>query len=145
MRTLGALATDSFVRITKLSNGFVVHYQKASLVKRANPIFRTFLEGNAMGMQDKLNHLLDKAMNKIGEGDEWKEKEKAVASNEPPKYIDMYVLEERAIACLTEAEVSKTFSDAVKAQAEIEQLHAEGKFGSSVGVGDTAFISGSPE
>ena len=39
-RSMGALTSESFVWITKLSNGFVVHYKKASSVQRPNPALR---------------------------------------------------------------------------------------------------------
>lgn len=137
MRTMGALAAESFVRITKLSNGYVVHYQKASMVKRANPIFRAYQEARAMGVSEKMDRFMDKALEKFGEGEEWRGANAPSApKTEPSKYVDTWVLEERAIACLTEADVAKTFAEAVKAQTEIEQLYADGKFGSAIGVGD---------
>jgi len=123
-RTMGALTSESFVWITKLSNGFVVHYKKAAVVKRPNPALH-YADALPPDVRGKLDTLLNKAMDKMGEGEEWKEGDEKMPNPVPP-FVDCWMIEERAMACLTEVEVAKTFTDVVAAIAEIEQLYAKG-------------------
>ncbi|OGT60101.1 MAG: hypothetical protein A3E01_10285 [Gammaproteobacteria bacterium RIFCSPHIGHO2_12_FULL_63_22] len=133
MSAVGHLVNESFVRIEKLSNGYVVHYSKAVLLEKKIPMdtVRNALRGGiGEAFPPELQKLFKQLSAHFSEGEEWREDETEKAS--PPKPVPQvykqWVIEHRAMVCMTLADVANVVADADAAFTEIAQHRAAGDF-----------------
>ena len=107
--------------IEKLSNGFIIRYQKPQKVT----VKQRGLE--AFGLDDEAREILRVGLDKMKEGETWKDVPddvKAAASSGP---VEQWVTVPMAVACKNEEEVISAIREAVKAHSEIEKLTLEGE------------------
>lgn len=125
----GSMPMPTLATIQKLSNGFVVSYDRAAQV--IPPVLPT------RGMfppeiKKSFDVIARAAAGKIA-GDEWKDKsEEETEADKPPEPV--WVFEPAQIVCKNEDEMIAALRQAVTESTKIEALYREGKL-SSGGVG----------
>lgn len=107
--------------IEKLSNGFVIRYQKPQKVA----IKQRGLE--AFGLDEEAREVMRFGMEKMKEGENWKgvpDELKAAAAGTP---LEQWITVPMAVACKNEDELLSAIRDAVKAHGESEKLMLSGE------------------
>ena len=134
----GAMPMMTFASVQKLTNGFVVNYQRAMEVMPPEGRLRgsVFPPGIERDLRKGIGLVARAAAEKLGEGDEWKEKSEEDESSLIPAPV--WVREPAMIVCKTEDEMIAALRDAVVESAKIEKLYREGK----LGVGDSYLTLG---
>src|SRR5262245_27357270 len=126
MAYMGGMSAH-LAEIEKLSNGFIVRFQKAQKV----PVKKKTLD--AIGFDNETKGLIRLALEKMKEGEGWKnvpdEMREAVEGTENGP-LERWATTPMAIACKNEQELLEAIRQAVTAHAEIEKLQLSGEFNS---------------
>lgn len=118
--------SDHLASIEKLSNGFIVRFQKAQKV----PMKKKTID--SLGFDDETKEIVRLGLAKMKEGEQWKdvpEEIKAAAGTDSP--LEKWITTPMAVACKNENELLEAIRSAVTAHAEIEKLVLSGEFGES--------------
>lgn len=116
-----AMPMPGLAQIQKLTNGFVVNYQRAMEVIPPTPSAHSAFPPD---LKDSIKQIARAAIGKIA-GEEWKDTNAPDQPVEPPK--PEWVIEAAQMVCKTEDEMVAAIREAVVASTKIEQLYREGK------------------
>lgn len=128
--TMGALAggmSDHLASIEKLSNGYIVRFQKAQKIA-----IKKNLTMERLGFDKDTKEMIRLAIEKMKEGDAWKalpeEVIEAAEAEKSPEPLERWTTVSMAVACKTEQEMVEAIRQAVEAHGEIEKLSLAGEF-----------------
>lgn len=110
--------------IEKLSNGFIVRFQKAQKI----PVKKKDM--NSLGFDAETKDLIKFGLQKMKEGDQWKDVPPEAAellNSDAP--LEKWITVPMAVACRDEVELLAAIRDAVIAHGEIDRLALAGEFG----------------
>lgn len=123
---LGGGMSAHLADIEKLSNGFIVRFQKAQKV----PMKRKTID--TLGFDDETKEIVRIGLAKMKEGEQWKDvPDELNAATGPNVPLEKWITTPMAIACKDEKELLEAIRSAVTAHAEIEKLVLSGEFGDS--------------
>lgn len=120
---MGGTASAHLAAIEKLSNGFIIRFQKPQKVT----LKTRGLEALGLNLDEEARGVLQAGLEAMKEGESWKDIDpalKAVVSKGP---TERWILVPMAVACKTEEELLVAIREAVAAHSEIEKLTLEGE------------------
>lgn len=118
--------SDHLASIEKLSNGYIVRFQKAQkIMVKQNVTLEQF------GFDSETKGLMKLALEKLKEGESWKvpDELREAAEADGKKPVERWTTVPMALACKTEQELVEAIRQAVAAHGEIEKLRLAGDFG----------------
>jgi hypothetical protein len=110
--------------IEKLSNGFIVRFQKAQKIAVKKKTI------DSLGFDDETKEIVRLGLQKMKDGEQWKDMPPEAEEILRDQPSERWIMQSMALACKDETELIAAIREAVVAHGEIERLTMGGEFSS---------------
>lgn len=121
---LGGGRNAHLADIEKLSNGFIVRFQKAQKIAVKKKTI------DSLGFDAETKEIVRLGLQKMKEGEQWKDMPPEAEEILRDQPSERWIMQSMALACKDETELIAAIREAVVAHGEIERLSLEGEFSS---------------